>query len=51
MKKSIIKKKLENQGYRVVELPDGKLIVKNKENKGKVIKNYNQAKARYLCTK
>lgn len=51
MKKSIIKKKLENQGYLVIELPDGKLIIKNKENKGKVIKNYNQAKERYLCPK
>ena len=51
MKKSIIKKKLENQGYRVIELPDGKLIVKNRDNIGKVVKNHNQAKIRYLCTK
>ena len=51
MKKSIIKKKLENQGYRVIELPGGKLIVKNRENIGKVVKNYNQARVRYLCAK
>lgn len=51
MKKSYIKKRLERKGYRVIELPDGSLIVKNPKNVGKKVKNYNQAKERYLCQK
>ncbi len=51
MKKTYIRKRLEKKGYRVTELPDGSLIVKNPQNVGKKVKNYNQAKERYLCPK
>ena len=49
MKKTYIRKRLEKRGYRVIELPDGSLIVKNPQNIGKKVKNYNQAKERYLA--
>jgi hypothetical protein len=48
MKKLIIKNKLIKRGYKIVELPNGKIIVKNNENIGKLFNNYNQAKKRYL---
>ena len=48
MKKQIIKYKLEKRGYKVTELPNKTIIVKNADNVGKLFKNYNQAKKRYL---
>ena len=47
MTKQQIKKGLIRKGYEVKELFGGKIAVL-KDGKGKVLKNYNQAKERYL---
>ena len=47
MTKQQVKKCLVKKGYEVKELFGGKVAV-FKDGKGKVLKNYNQAKKRYL---
>ena len=47
MTKKQIEDRLLQKGYQIKELFDGKIFVV-KDGKGKILKNHNQAKQRYL---